>query len=411
MTTAPRSLRIALVHQELGIGGAERLMVDAALALQARGHRVSLHVAAHDPARSFAATRDGGLDVRVRGGRVPLHIGGRLRLPLAVTRSWLAAGSVFGPDEHVDALLCDGVAQLVPLLRGRGVPLLFYGHYPDALLTPRRTGWYAWYRVPFDRWERAGLETADRLLVNSAFTAAAFRRCFPGLRVMPEVLHPAVDVSRFAPGVTTPGAGTTIAVISRLVAAKNLRLAVATFARLRALVSPAQFAPLRLVIAGGYDSRLRDGADTVRALAADAAALGVADRLSIVRSPDDGFVQALLGRSRAILFTPTEEHFGYVPIEAMAAGRPVIAAAAGGPLETVVDGATGFLRPPTAEAFAEALRRLVEDPAVADRMGAAGRRRAVEQFALQGFGERLEAVIRDVVARRARGLRAPAAAR
>ena len=396
MTAPTKPLRVAFLHHDLGLGGAERLMVDAALALQARGHRVSLHVAHHDPARSFPATRDGRLDVRVRGRRLPLHIGGRLRLPLAVARTLRAAGTALHRGERLDALICDTVAQVLPLLcRRTDAPLLFYGHYPDSLLTPPRAGWYRWYRMPIDRWEAMGLARADRLLVNSAFTAAAFRQCFRRLRQTPEVLHPAVDLARFSAGGAPPSACHAIAVISRLVAGKNLGLAIDALASLRARLTPEAFAPLRLVIAGGYDPRLRDGSDTVGALVARAAALGLAERIEIVRSPSDDALQALLGGARALVYTPALEHFGYVPVEAMAAGRPVIAADSGGPLETVVDGVTGFLRPPTAEAFADALRVLVEDPARADQMGAAGRERVVERFSLEAFGERLEAVVRS----------------
>jgi len=81
-----RPLRIAILHPELGIGGAERLIVSAALALQSRGHRPTIFTARRDPSHCFAAARDGTLDVRVHAGRVPLHVGGRLRLPAAITR-------------------------------------------------------------------------------------------------------------------------------------------------------------------------------------------------------------------------------------------------------------------------------------------------------------------------------------
>ncbi len=47
-----------------------------------------------------------------------------------------------------------------------------------------------------------------------------------------------------------------------------------------------------------------------------------------------------------MLYTPQNEHFGIVPIEAMAAGRPVVACSSGGPLESVVEGVTGLLRKP-----------------------------------------------------------------
>jgi alpha-1,3/alpha-1,6-mannosyltransferase len=408
MTGPAAPLRIALVHPALGLGGAERLMVNAALALQARGHRVRLHVAEHDPTRSFAATRDGRLAVRVCARPLPAELAGRLRLPLAVARLVAAARTALADGEALDALICDTVAQALPLLRRRtAAPILFYGHYPDALLTPPRRGWYRWYRLPLDRWEQLGLETADRLLVNSRFTAATFLERFPRLRRVPEVLHPPVETSRFGPGPAPPSASQTVAVVSRLVGSKNLALAIEAFAGLRARIPTAAFAPLRLVIAGGYDPRRPECVEAVATLTTRAAALGLGPQVAIVRSPDDAALQALLGGARALLYTPAAEHFGLVPIEAMAAGRPVIAVDRGGPTETVVDGVTGFLRPPTAAAFADALRVLVDEPATADRLGAAGRERVATHFSLEAFGERLETMVR--AARPPRPVSAPLA--
>ncbi len=75
------------------------------------------------------------------------------------------------------------------------------------------------------------------------------------------------------------------------------------------------------------------------------------------------------------------EPFGMVVIEAMASGKPVVATAHGGPLEIVVDGETGFLVPPgDPAALAEALARLIENPSLRRRMGAAGRERAVTRY-------------------------------
>lgn len=68
---------------------------------------------------------------------------------------------------------------------------------------------------------------------------------------------------------------------------------------------------------------------------------------------------ALLAAATAVLYTPSEEHFGIVPLEAMAAGRPVIACNSGGPVESVVHGRTGFLCDATPAAFAEAMGRLL----------------------------------------------------
>ena len=74
MSAPARPLRVAFVHPTLGLGGAERLMVNAALALQARGHRVSMHVAAYDSRRSFAAAGDGRLAVHVHAGWLAFEI-------------------------------------------------------------------------------------------------------------------------------------------------------------------------------------------------------------------------------------------------------------------------------------------------------------------------------------------------
>ena len=75
-----------------------------------------------------------------------------------------------------------------------------------------------------------------------------------------------------------------------------------------------------------------------------------------------------------------EEPFGLVAVEAMAAGRPVVASAVGGLRDSVVDGVTGVLVPPDdPEALARALDTLLDDPARCAAMGTAGRAR-VEQY-------------------------------
>lgn len=53
--------------------------------------------------------------------------------------------------------------------------------------------------------------------------------------------------------------------------------------------------------------------------------------------------ESLLARCLCVIYTPTDEHFGIVPLEAMAAAKPVVACCSGGPVESVVDGVTGIL--------------------------------------------------------------------
>lgn len=81
---------------------------------------------------------------------------------------------------------------------------------------------------------------------------------------------------------------------------------------------------------------------------------------------------AWYNRAAVVLYTAVGEPFGLVALEAMACGTPVIAAREGGLQETVVDGVTGFLVEPTPQAFAAAITRLLDDPALAASMGRAG---------------------------------------
>ena len=99
-----------------------------------------------------------------------------------------------------------------------------------------------------------------------------------------------------------------------------------------------------------------------------------------------------------VVYTPENEHFGIVPIEAMASARPVLAAMSGGPMESIVDGETGYLRKSgDAGEFAEAMAKIVSDSVRAQRMGESGRKRATKMFSRHGFGEQLEKHCKDIV--------------
>jgi alpha-1,3/alpha-1,6-mannosyltransferase len=390
-------MKVAFLHPDLGIGGAERLVVDAARALQRRGHGVAIFTARHDPARSFASTRDGSLDVRVRARRFPAEIAGRLRLPCAIARMSLLARAA--AREHFDAVFCDLVPQVIPLARRlTAAPVIYYCHFPDLLLAHREAAWLRLYRLPLDRWEGRATGRADRILVNSAFTETALRRAFPDLDARVIVLRPGVEPPS-ADTLRPPSASHTIASIGRLSPEKNHTLALDAFALLRDRLPADVFAPLRLVIAGGYDERFVECRETAATLERGAREYGLAEQIEILRSPDDARRKELLSRCRCVVHCAPEEHFGYVPIEAMAAARPVLAANRGGPTETVVDGETGFLRSPEPAAYADAVARLLSEPATADRLGSAGRRRVEQSFSLEEFGAKLERIVLEVADR------------
>ncbi len=84
---------------------------------------------------------------------------------------------------------------------------------------------------------------------------------------------------------------------------------------------------------------------------------------------DETQLRQWLGQARAAIYIPRDEDFGISPVEAMAAGKPVIGVAEGGLLETVIDGQTGLLLapPPTPASIVEAVKRLDRQRATAMR--------------------------------------------
>ena len=79
--------------------------------------------------------------------------------------------------------------------------------------------------------------------------------------------------------------------------------------------------------------------------------LGISSEVVFLPSINSEEKRDLLARCLCVLYTPEDEHFGIVPLEAMAAGKPVLACNSGGPMESIVDGVTGFLCAPVPEVF------------------------------------------------------------
>jgi type III pantothenate kinase len=182
-----------------------------------------------------------------------------------------------------------------------------------------------------------------------------------------------------------------------------------------AITALAQVPDAELVVVGGPPrAALRDDPEA-RRLAALAQEAGVADRVDLRGRVDRPGVAALLRSSDAVVCVPWYEPFGIVPLEAMACGVPVVAAAVGGMVDTVVDGVTGVHVPPRdPERLAEALRSLLADDERRVAYGAAGVERARR---LYGW-PRVAASTLDVYARvverrpaRARAVAGPARGR
>jgi glycosyltransferase involved in cell wall biosynthesis len=115
-------------------------------------------------------------------------------------------------------------------------------------------------------------------------------------------------------------------------------------------------------------------------------------------------VAACMDAMDVVVHASDREPFGRVLLEAMAATRPVIAPREGGPLEIVADGHTGVLVPPRdADALAAAIVSLLEDPARRAEMARAARAHVAARFDIRQHARAVEAVLDDVLRRRAAG--------
>lgn len=208
-------------------------------------------------------------------------------------------------------------------------------------------------------WDQAAASRVDAFLAISHFVAQRIQKYYGRSAT---VVYPPVEPHRFQPSAAV---GDRYLVVSRLLPYKRIDLAVEACNRLQV--------PLDVVGTGPEEERLR-------ALAGPT--------IRFWGFQPDAVVQDLMARARAFLF-PQEEDFGITPLEAAAAGRPVVAFRGGGALETVRAGVTGvFFDDPSPASLASAL------VAAASRPWDTGRIRAqAEVFAVPVFRERFLAAV------------------
>lgn len=386
-------LKIAIIHPDLGIGGAERLIVDAAVELAAHGHSVHVFTAHHERTRCFEETVGGPFPVTVYGDFLPRHIFYHFHAVCAYLRCIFVTLCVLFLWPSFDIVLADQVSVVIPLVRiRRSTKIIFYCHFPDLLLAQHTTMARKLYRKPIDMLEEATTGMADLVLVNSGFTASTFAKTFSGLHsrgVRPSILYPAVNVDQF----NGPcGYKLNFLSINRFERKKNLQLAISAFALLHSLESTQPGNCLfeaTLTIAGGFDKRLKENVEYLEELKRLAETEGVSDRVRFVTSCSTAERNTLLSECLCVLYTPKDEHFGIVPLEAMAAQKPVIACNSGGPVETVKHGVTGFLCDPNPVEFSKSMAKLMANPEMAVKMGQEARHHVTDNFSTKTFGKQL----------------------
>jgi len=199
------------------------------------------------------------------------------------------------------------------------------------------------------------LGECKRLYTNAGNTAARVRK-YNGLEAE-ALYHPPRLADRITPG----PARDYVLSVGRLETVKRHDLAVRAMAKLQA--------PKRLVIVGEGTQEA-----ALRALIDE---LGVRDRVQLAGAVGDEELLTLYAGAVGVVYTPYDEDFGYVTLEAFLARKPVITARdSGGTLEFVQAGVNGWVCDPTPESIADAFAELAAKPARSAALGDAGYQRA-----------------------------------
>ena len=397
---------IVILHPDLGIGGAERLILDAALALKQLGYQITIFTSHHDQNHCFEVTKNGELSVTTAGEWIPRSTFGRFKAFWAYLRMiYLSLYVIF--NYKYDLVICDQISAGIPFFRLFKQKCLFYCHFPDLLLTDRKTLLKSIYRYPIDSFEEWTTGLASTVLVNSLFTAEKFYKTFKSLNnVTVKVLYPTIKFDIFDKKMVADldiklnNVETLFLSINRFERKKNLDLAIKSLKKLydiSNLNDKKARSTIHLILCGGFDPINKENIEYFDELIQTASKLDIEQNVTVLKSPSDDEKQSLLHSCTAVIYTPENEHFGIVPLEAMYMKRPVIAANSGGPRETVIDGETGFLCEPDPQSFAEAMQKFFKDKSLSREMGISGHKHVTHKFNSTAFKENLDDIVKNLL--------------
>jgi glycosyltransferase involved in cell wall biosynthesis len=341
--------------------------------------------------------------VHRRGSVSPLIEGRRIttsfvqRLPLAATRYRLYLPlfpfaieqfSFDGYDLVVSSSHCAAKAVVVPG-RTRHIAYChspmryawdqFEEYFGPARVGPRTSRWvYRPLLSRLARWDAATAPRVHRFVANSRHVAGRIQRYYNRAST---VVHPPVDTNFFqpSPAVASAALSATLSAAPALVVS-----ALVPYKRVDRAIEACALAGIPLRIAG-------DGPDRER-LERQAGATQAGSAVTFLGRVSDEVLRDEY-RAARVAILPGEEDFGIAPLEAQACGRPVVALARGGALETVKNGQTGLLFPePTAASLAETLR-----VASTWRFDSGRIRTHAEAFSREEHAAQLRAVIDDTM--------------
>eukprot|EP01084_Bolivina_argentea_P100338 180180_1 len=444
-------MKIAIVHLDLGQGGAERQTIDEAIALKANGHDVTIYTAHHDRKRAFDETTDAnilGNNIEVYGDWIPRHIFHKFHALMSIYRMLWCSLRVLWSNNKYDIIFIDQVSAAIPFLKLQNTKVVYYCHHPDLLLVQNKNKssfLKQKYRTIIDWFEAITTINCDELLVNSKYTKTIVLNTFPFLKQMPflqpKVVYPAININQCQSIYSYHKQNNnkwinkriTFLSINRYERKKQIHLAIKALNKLfinLGGISTNKTSHIKLIIAGGYDERVIENKEYFNELIEfckqmklkyqfinpemldamdekkekkdenilflDNENINESVAIYFVTKFPDSQKEELLKECCCVLYTPENEHFGIVPIEGMLAMRPVIAHKSGGPLETIINGQNGFLCGNNEQEWANAMMKFVENKELILKMGQKGKQRVIDNFSRKELVNVMDRVVKDV---------------
>jgi glycosyltransferase involved in cell wall biosynthesis len=364
VTTGP--IRLLLVVDSLEVGGAERQVVDLALALRRKGYGIVV-----------ACSIAGDLSTALEEADIPVRplLRRLVKRRLSPAYAWRLLRLLLGGGgfDLVHAHIYASAAAAAIATSGTGIPLVITEH--------TEASWQTWRARWVSRWV---YRRAERMI---AVSTPIRRRLIERDGVHPDLITIVPNAVVSAPDSEEPPTGLRERPLVGVVARLQPEKGVANFLKAAARVAP-RFPEAHFVIAG--DGPLRQ---ELVALAED---LLLEDRVHFLGFRSD--TSALMGSIDVLVVPSLTEGSPLVTLEAMAAGVPVVASAVGGIPDQVRHEKEGLLVPPgDTGAIGDAIVTLLRDPARARSLGEAGRRRATSEFSHAVMVRRIEDVYRDIL--------------
>ena len=318
----------------------------------------------------------------------------RLRRPLQLGRT-LAALATLLRRERIDIIHVNGDALLfyaaLAALPWR-LPCVWHVYEPVM----KRGNTYARFFYETQRFMHPAWTISDTEAVRESYLAS-YPRLGPSTAITPSVdvasVAEGADAERARRRFELPPSAPLLLVIGRLQRSKGQREAIEALAACSGLPEPPH-----LVLCGGPPHGTdEDYPAELRALVRER---GLEQRVHFVGAVTESEKRDLLAACTALVHPALREAFGIVVIEGMAAGKPVIVTEAAGPKSIVLGTGAGEIVPTRdVSALAQAITRVLADPARAVRMGELGRALAAERYDTRAMVRRVEAVYDAVLAR------------